>query len=81
MRKPMLLLAVCGLVGSLWAVEPLGVGTWVDRDNDTTTPNATAFCRRMPASTKVLSSVWPSTTGSIRSTASRAASKPDASMT
>jgi hypothetical protein len=28
MRKAMLLLAVLGLVGTLWAAEPLGVGTW-----------------------------------------------------
>jgi len=28
MRKAMLLLAVLGLVGSLWAEEPMGVGTW-----------------------------------------------------
>jgi len=28
MRKALLFLAVFGLFGSLWAVEPLGVGTW-----------------------------------------------------
>ena len=53
MRKTMLLLAIFGLAGSIWAADPI-IGTWIPNRSKSDLPSAAAKGREIPKETKMV---------------------------